>query len=330
MSWSEGATGRLSPRELHIFLSVAEAQNMGKAADALAMSRPVVSRTIASLEHRVGQKLFDRAARGVRLTAAGEVLRGHAFAVLDTLRQAGLALAELRDARGGELRVGGSEPIAAGIMGAAIGVMHRRHPGLRIELHQVTGEEMTVYIRERRGDLAVSRANDLPIPDDIAHLDLTVERLVPVAGRRHALARRRRVTLEELLEAPWILSSREADANGPFMRALRLAGHGPPRRLILTHSLNLRLHLLSEGEHVTLVPESVLRFGEVAQYLVPLPVGLPGMERTTAVFWLRNRSMSAAAAAFVSILKDLVAQVPSLRPAEDHALAVEREPGAGL
>jgi hypothetical protein len=43
------------------------------------------------------------------------------------------------------------------------------------------------------------------------------------------------------------------------------------------------------------------------------------VERTTAVFWLRNRSMSAAATAFVSILKELVAQVPSWRPADDHA-----------
>lgn len=313
MSWSARAGGRLSPRELHIFLTVAEARTMAKAADSLAMSRPVVSRAIAALEHRVGQALFDRAARGVRLTGAGEILRQHAFAVFDALRQAGVALDGLRDPGSGELRLAASEPFAAGIVGPAIGAMHAKYAGLRVELESVTPDEMPVYLRERRGDLVVTRVTEAPMPDDIAVRPLMRESLVVVAGRQSSWARRRRIRLQDLIEAPWILSRFETGPTSPFVRSLKEAGLELPKRLIIANSVNLRLHLLSAGEHVTLIPGSALTFGPVARYVARLPVVLPPWERGVAVLTLRGRTLSAAASAFILVLDQLIEQVPGLR-----------------
>jgi molybdenum-dependent DNA-binding transcriptional regulator ModE len=65
MDWSDRIGRRIKPRDLHVFLAVAEQGNMAKAAESLAISRPVVSKTIADLEHALGVRLFDRSRRGL-------------------------------------------------------------------------------------------------------------------------------------------------------------------------------------------------------------------------------------------------------------------------
>ena len=61
-------------RDLHIVLAVAEAGSMAKASALLAISHPVVSKTISDLEHTLGVRLFDRKPQGVELTAYGHAL----------------------------------------------------------------------------------------------------------------------------------------------------------------------------------------------------------------------------------------------------------------
>lgn len=86
MRWDR--VGRfLKPRDLHVFMTVVEENSMAKAAERLAISRPVISRTIANLEHVLGVTLLDRTARGVEPTMFGEALLKRGTAVFDELRQ---------------------------------------------------------------------------------------------------------------------------------------------------------------------------------------------------------------------------------------------------
>ena len=71
MHWVDRIGRRIRPRDLHVFLSVAEHGNMAKAAEHLAISRPVVSKTIAELEHTLGVPLLDRSPQGVAPTLYG-------------------------------------------------------------------------------------------------------------------------------------------------------------------------------------------------------------------------------------------------------------------
>jgi DNA-binding transcriptional LysR family regulator len=87
MQWSDRVGRRLKPRDLHIFAAVAELGNMARAAERLAVSRPVVSKTISELEHTLGVPLFDRSAKGVVPTLYGQALLRHSAAIFDELRQ---------------------------------------------------------------------------------------------------------------------------------------------------------------------------------------------------------------------------------------------------
>lgn len=99
---------------------------MAKAAERLAISRPVISRTIANLEHALGGTLLDRTARGLEPTMFGEALLKRGTAVFDELRQSVEEIAFLTDPQAGELRIACTEVWAAGLVPAAIERLEKR------------------------------------------------------------------------------------------------------------------------------------------------------------------------------------------------------------
>src|SRR4028119_73980 len=74
MDWADRIGRRIKLRELHVLLAVAECGGMAKAAERLAITHPVVSKTVSDLERTLGVRLFDRGAKGVELTAYGQAL----------------------------------------------------------------------------------------------------------------------------------------------------------------------------------------------------------------------------------------------------------------
>src|SRR5690349_18005182 len=128
MHWSERIGQRIKLRDLHILLAVAKAGGMGKAASELAVSQPVVSKAISDLEHTLGVRLFERGAKGVALTKYGDEIIRCGTAVFDDLRSGVKALEFLSDPTSGELRVGCTEPLAAGFVGAVIERLSRQYP----------------------------------------------------------------------------------------------------------------------------------------------------------------------------------------------------------
>jgi DNA-binding transcriptional LysR family regulator len=128
MHWTDRVGRRLRLRDLHILLVVARAGSMGKAGVELGMSQPSVSKAIADLEHAVGLPLLDRSATGVEATIYGRALLECGVAVFDDLRQGVRALEFLADPNAGELRIGCTEPLAAGFVSAVIQLLSRRYP----------------------------------------------------------------------------------------------------------------------------------------------------------------------------------------------------------
>src|SRR5215204_5584986 len=130
MGWTDRIGRRIKPRDLHVFLAVAEHGNMAKAAESLAISRPVVSKTIADLEQALGVRLFDRSPHGIEPTLYGRALAKRSVAVFDELRQSVKDIEFLADPTAGELCVGCPEVMAAGLVGTAINRLAAQYPKL--------------------------------------------------------------------------------------------------------------------------------------------------------------------------------------------------------
>src|SRR5258708_34511359 len=305
MRWADRVGRLLKLRDLHIFMMVVEESSMAKAAGRLAISRPVISRTIANLEHTLGVTLLDRTARGVEPTMFGKALLRRGTAVFDELRQSVEEIAYLTDPQAGELRIACREVWAAGLGPTAIERLSRRLPRLRVRLEQGTALHQFNLLRERRCEIVISRLLTETPDSDIEMEPLFHEPLVVVAGPQSPWSRRRNLTLSELVDAPWILSTLEADSGSPFVEAFRAAKLPIPTATIFSNSLHLRISLLGTGRYLTLVPGSALRFGPGANLLKPLPVVLPRWHLPTGIFTLKGRMVSPVAQVFADCVRDV-------------------------
>src|SRR5215813_4988210 len=111
MQWNDRVRRRLKLRDLDILLTVIQTGSMGKAAAALSMPQPAISKSIAHLEHTLSVRLLDRSRQGIEPTTYGRAIVKRGIAVFDELRQGTQDLAFLSDPTTGEIRIGGSEQI---------------------------------------------------------------------------------------------------------------------------------------------------------------------------------------------------------------------------
>ena len=299
MQWSERIGRRLKLRDLHILLTVAKAGSMGKAATELAVSQPVVSKAIADLERVLGTRLLDRGAQGVEPTLYGRALLKWSVAVFDDLRQGVKELEFLTDPTAGELRLGTTEPMAAGFVSSVIDQLSRQYP--RIVLHVIPGERSALVereLRQRNVELVVTHTAGIDRKSDLNLEFLFNDRHVAVAGARSKWAHRRQIALADLINERWVLAPSDSIPGAEIAAVFRASGLPPPLAHVVSFSIPLHQHLVATERFVTMLPLSVLQLGK-ALPLKLLPVDLPVHRRPTGIITMKNRTLGPVAQLFI-------------------------------
>jgi DNA-binding transcriptional LysR family regulator len=306
MHWTERIGRRLNPHDLHVFMEVVAQGNMARAAETLAISRPVVSRTIAGLEHALGVQLLDRGPHGVEPTLYGRALLKRSLAVFDELKQSVRDIEFLGDPNSGEVRIGCTEPMAAGFVAAVIDWLSRQYPQLLFQLELCTTPAQQFHVlRERRCDLVVARKWTDALEPDMDGEVLFDDEVRVVAGQHSKWLGRRKLALAELAGEPWLLAPVDNEPGSPVFETFRAFGLEVPRASVLSYSLNVRTSLLATGRFLALVPISVLRFGAGRPELKVLPVELPPLVQPVAITTLKNRMLSPAAKLFIDGAREI-------------------------
>ncbi len=301
MKWTDRIGRRVKLRDLHIVLAVAEAGSMTRAADALAVSYPVVSKTISALEHTLGVKLFDRSVAGVEPTHYGRALLSSGAAVFDEMRKGLAQIAFIKQPDAGELRIGASIVVDAGLQPAAIERFAQDYP--RAALHVVPENIATQQydnLRARNVELVLGR-----IPVTMREPDLVAETLydepnVVAAGADSAWAKRRKLTLKELMGEPWVLAQPGSLARSLQDEAFRLSGCETPFASVQTVSLHLYLRLIASGRWLGLVPASVMRFGGAQLRIKALPVTVTSPPAPVGFVTVKDRTLTPLAERFMA------------------------------
>jgi DNA-binding transcriptional LysR family regulator len=295
--WNDRIRRRLKLRDMDILLAVIETGSMGKAASALNMSQPAVSKAIAYLEHALGVRLLDRSRQGAEPTPYGRALIKRGVAIFDELRQGVQDIGSLTDPTVGEIRMGGSEHTISAIYSPVVHEFSAKYP--RMSFHIIVGDLRTMSreLEARHIDFVVSRMYSPPSEEHSVEV-LFEDPLVVVAGPNNALARRRKVEFAELLDEPWTLQPPENNF-GAFARdALRAAG-ASPRITVATTSSNLRGEMLATGRYLTMVPRYWVLLPRKRSSLRVLPVEFPNTRLKVAIITLKNRSLSRATELFI-------------------------------
>jgi DNA-binding transcriptional LysR family regulator len=306
MDWADRIGRRIRLRDLHIVLAVAEHGSMAKAAVHLAISHPVVSKTISDLEHTLGVRLFDRNSQGVELTTYGRAVLKCGVTVFDEMRQGLKQIEFLTDPNSGELRIGCPEIMIVGLLPAIAEQFSRQYPGIRLHvIHADTGMLQFQELRGRNVELLVGRLPRLFLEDDLIAETLFDEPFLAVAGIRSRWARRRHIGLAELVDAPWVLPPYDSVPGSLILEIFRANNVQPPRASIVSMSGQLTATLIATGRFVGLLPSSVVQLSARRVGLKILPVKLPAPRFAVGIITVKNRTRSPLAELFIDAVRKL-------------------------
>ena len=235
---------------LRVVQEVAARGSFTAAADALGYTQSAVSRQVAAMERAAGAALFERLARGVRPTGAGNVLLGHAAVLLEGVDAATLELGGLRDRLEGRLAVGAYPSMLAALVPRALARLLRAHPAVVVTLREGSTPTHLRRLRAGRLELAVVAfdTHAPPALDDLRVEWLFEGRLLVAVPAAHRLAQRGMVDVAELEDEPWIVG--DADP------LLDVWPRSPARRRVAysVRDWPARLGLVAAGLGITPVP----------------------------------------------------------------------------
>jgi DNA-binding transcriptional LysR family regulator len=312
MRWSDRIGRRIKLRDMHVLLAVAKSGSMGKAAAELAMSQPAVSKAISDLEHALGLRLLDRSPQGIEPTLYGKAVLRCGMVVFDDLKQGVKELEFLSDPTVGELSIGCTEPVADGFVAAVIDRFSRKYP--KVQFNVVTADSATLRRRElaqRNIEIALVWMFD-PLPAQHANVEVLFEdRWGLMIAANSPWARKRNLTLAQLIGEPWVLPPPESTVGSYIADGFRAAGVEAPRASVLTFSLPLHRRLLATGRYLTALPLSMLHYG--ATSLRGLAVKFPARPCPVAIITLTNRTLSPLAERFIDCARELAKPLAKAR-----------------
>ncbi|MFD8481331.1 LysR family transcriptional regulator [Kitasatospora sp. NPDC059673] len=254
---------------LEVFRTAARLGSFTAAGEQLGFTQSAISRQISTLEAEFGVPLFDRLARGVRLTEHGQALLPHAEAMLGRLDGTRRELAALTQLAAGHLRLGAFDSANAALVPAALAAFRAAHPGIALTLTEGLSVQLLELLAEGAIDLAVVAAYPQhPYDAEQFELHRIADDPVLVAlPRGHRLARRRRLRLADLAEEPWIAAGRRIETT--LLAACARSGF-QPRVEYEVAGWTAKLGLVAAGLGITLIPSLAARAARPDLVLVPL------------------------------------------------------------
>ena len=196
-------------RVLRYFLSVCEHGTMSRAAEALHVTQPALSRQIAQLERELGTTLLVRGARRVELTEKGLYLRRRAQEIVDLADQTTSDLAHGEDIVEGDVFIGAGESEGLRVIARHVHAFREKYPGVRFHLHSGNAPDLIERLEHGVDDFSVLMS--YPDVDRYAHLRLSPTDAWGVLMRDDdPLVAREAVSPADLLDAPLVVPERHA------------------------------------------------------------------------------------------------------------------------
>ena len=282
--------------QLRYFAKVAELGNVTRAAEACHVSQPSLSQQIAKLERELGQPLFERLGRGVRLTEAGKLFKRYADQILSLTEDARRRVTD--DPDSGRITLAAIPTIAPYYLPGVLTHFAKACPRARVEIVEETTDKILRLLAEGDIDLAILA---LPIQAEHVHTKaLFTEELLAVLPSGHPLTKKPKVGLKDLVLEPFVVLNEAHCLTGATMSFC--ARHSAlPFVTARSHQLLTVLELVRLGQGVSLIPAMAVPKGrdEGREYR-SLAGDKPS--RTVAVAWNRMRYQTQLFQRFVEFL----------------------------
>ena len=246
----------LDLRNLRYAIAAAQHGSLRKAAAALNISQSTLTRRVQLLEHRIGFRIFDRSAGGVRLTAAGQLFLEEASVGAQQLGQAIELATSIQQGERGDLQVGVLLPLAGGRLHLALKEFHQRYPHIRVCLHE--GSQQQDLARVMTGELDISFMAGTPKLSGQEALQLWTESIYVALPENHKLTEREALDWDDIASETFVVSQHGA---GPEIRDYLVRKLSAPsfRPKIDVHDVSRHslLNIVAMGYGISLASASI-------------------------------------------------------------------------
>ncbi|WP_040952210.1 LysR family transcriptional regulator [Gorillibacterium massiliense] len=283
-----------------VFYWAAKTGSLTQAAKTLYLTQPSVSHAIKQLENSFGLPLFHRNARGVTLTQEGTILYSYIEQSQLLISLAEEKMTALKNMDDGELRIGASGSLFKHYLLPYLEDFHRKHPGVKLYLNHGTTPEIISFLKEGQIDLGVVR---MPITDPQLEIKESFQLQDSfVAGSLFSELKDKVLTLEQLLEYPIILFSRNSRARMAITEVFKGYGYSLKPE-IEVGSVELLIELARKGLGISYVTREFVKqeLEEGSLFEIRLDIPLPPAQ--VGIMTTRNMPLSIAASEFIKMIR---------------------------
>jgi DNA-binding transcriptional LysR family regulator len=282
---------------LRIFATVVEQRGFSRAATALYISQPAVSKSVQELEKQLGVLLIDRSQRRLMLTEAGNILFEHAQRLFAVERAAEAALEQLHGLKRGRLSIGASQTIGTYLLPPLLGLYHQRYPGVQLSLEIENTQRVIDDLRTQPLDLAFVEG---PVSDpDLVVSTWRTDRLVIIAPPGHPLTNQR-VSLEQVTQYPYVQRESGSGTRNIVEQALHERGVSLNVALELGSNQAVKQAVIA-GLGISIVSEATLELEQNTGILAVIEPYDFYLSRPLSQVTIQGRPESRALAAFRSL-----------------------------
>ncbi|RAI45069.1 LysR family transcriptional regulator [Rhodoplanes roseus] len=256
-------------RDIEYFAVAAEHGHLGRAAEALGLTQPALSKSLRRLETGLKVKLVRRTARGVVLTPEGAALLGRVRELRLMVRNVEREIAEVSEGRTGQLRIGLSMAVSETLLARTFADVIGNAPNIRLKVGISDNDLMIPALLEGELDVIVNYGRP---HESLASEFLYEDEFVVCASVGHPLSHRAGVTLDDLARERWALSEQTLISQRWLLDRFREGGYPPLRICFESRSVAFRLRTVACSDLLTFASRSLVRESASAGDLAILPV----------------------------------------------------------
>ncbi len=291
----------LSVSRLRILQEVAASGSFSAAADSLNYTQSAVSQAVAALEREAGTALLERGRGSIRPTPAGAALIEHADGILARLEDAEDDVRAIAEGRRGRLRIASFPTAGATLIPLAVATFREANPDVELSLAEGEPEEIAPRLRAGEFDLALLfefAGVGRPLVAGAQRTELLEDPMRLALPADHRLAKRKRLTLEDLRDEPWVQTSAASPCARHVVRSCIAAGFEPAVSFESDDYQTVQ-GLVAAGVGVALIPQ--LALSTVRSDIAIRSLGSGGPSRTV-VAASRRGPLSPPAEAMLDVL----------------------------
>lgn len=294
-------------RQLNAFLTIVETGSLGRAAAALHITQPALSRTVKKLEELVGAELFERHSTGMQLTATGQALLPRAELLQREAEQTMEEMHALRGLAKGAIRVGAVGSIASLVLPQAINAVLEKWPNLKVTIVEGVWDRLAHALLQREIDLALGMAG--AGTDDIDEIRdcRWQDKSYVVAASDHPLRAKPGLSLADTLDRKWATLPSGTAPHEQMRQVFASHGLGLPNVVVETRSIIALKSLVAQSGFLSWMADSIYDAERRAHWIDALDIPGAASARTLTAFKRRQGMLPGPAAKLLDELRLLTA-----------------------